>query len=122
MHVELTKSKRSIECTRDDIIKLIKSGVSKNDEVWISEFYGSYPVLVLHLNEDNVCIDYFEKDTNIIWTSFSSNLKEIEYIAGGEEWEAPNDVTVTIEEAIKCVNEFCSNFNKPTCIRWQNLI
>ena len=85
--------------------------------------YKEYPGLVIQLNNDLACINYFSEDENEInWTSVGNYNKETLFLAGGEEWLAPKNTITTVTQAIKCIKEFSKNEKKPECIEWQKLI
>lgn len=122
MYIE-TKKQNIEKCSLLYIIKLIKNNKGL-EEIWISKGIKKYPCLVIQLNNDLVCVNYFTEDENEInWTSLGNYDKETIFLSGGEEWLAPANVIITIEQTIECLTEFYENQNdKPKSIKWQKLI
>ncbi len=56
-----------------------------------------------------------------IWQSYSDFDKEVTFLAGEEEWTAPEDTIVSFEAALKCMEEFFDSMERPKCIEWQEL-
>ena len=118
-----TKKQNKEKCSLQDIIELIKNNKGL-EEIWISKDTKKYPCLVIHLNNDLVCVNYFSEDEDEInWTSLGNYDKETMFLSGGEEWIAPANAIITIEQTIACLTEFYENQNdKPKSIKWQKLI
>lgn len=110
-------------CTLQEIISVIKNNKGL-EGIWISKDTKKYPCLVIHLNNDLACINYFSEDEKEInWTSLGNYDKETIFLSGGEEWLAPANAIITIEQTIGCLTEFYENQNdKPKIIKWQKLI
>lgn len=106
-----------------EVIELINNNKGL-EEIWISKDLKKYPSLVIQLNNELACVNYFpedEKETN--WTSLGNYDKETIFLSGGEEWNAPSNVAITKDKAIECLKEFSNNVNeRPKCIKWQKLI
>lgn len=105
-----------------EIIYMCKKSIM--DELWIS-LNGDYPCISLLLSDDLVCINYFENNENeFYFTSYNDNNncdKIVSFIAGGEEWLAPNNAIIPLKTAIECVEQFMDTSKRPTCIKWQIL-
>ncbi|MDE6055296.1 MAG: hypothetical protein K2G55_16410 [Lachnospiraceae bacterium] len=43
---------------------------------------------------------------------------EVVFLAGGEEWAAPEDTIISFKQAVKCMEEF---FDTMECIEWDEL-
>lgn len=122
--MEIYSETKNIEkCSLQEIVELIKNNKGL-EEIWISKDTKRYPCLVIHLNNDLACISYFPEDEKEInWTSLGNYDKEIIFLAGGEEWLAPANTIITIEQTIECLTDFYKNQNdKPKSIKWQKLI
>lgn len=118
-----TKKQNKEKCSLQEIIEIIKNNKGL-EEIWISRGIKKYPCLVIQLNNDLACVNYFTEDENEInWTSLGNYDKKTLFLSGGEEWLAPDNVIITIEQTIECLTEFYENQNdKPKSIKWQKLI
>ncbi|MCM1507642.1 MAG: Imm1 family immunity protein [Ruminococcus flavefaciens] len=105
-------------CQRKSEIKRIILNSTDND-IWISE--NKYPCLVVLVSGKYACIHWFEDENGKMFQSAEGIGKEVTFIAGGTEWTAPPESVVTIETALKCVDEFCDTLNRPECIEWEEL-
>lgn len=97
-----------------------RSSALPTDDLWISG-ESEYPCLAILINGQFACMHYFENSSGTMFQSIGSNSRHIAFIAGGEEWEAPESSVVTLEEAIACIEEFCDTLKRPVCIQWQEL-
>lgn len=111
----------NVECNNVEQIENIirQAALLPIDEIWISG-NSEYPCLSILVNGYLACIHYFEQE-GIMWQSYGNYQKEINFLAGGEEWCAPADTVVSLESAINCMIEFCSDMRQPKCIKWQKL-
>lgn len=106
--------------TKEEIAEHIKqSSVLPFDDIWISG-EKEYPCLAILINGDYACVHYFEEE-GVIWQSYGDFSKEMIFLAGGEEWEAPADTIVSIKSAVSCMEEFFDSMGKPKCIEWRKL-
>ena len=105
-----------------DIELLVRNAASlPMDDIWVHyESVSEYPCLSILINGVLACVHYFES-SELMWQSKGDYDTEIIFSAGGEEWCAPTDTIISIESAIKCLYEFCSNMKRPECIQWQEL-
>ena len=118
-----TKKQNKEKCSLQEIIEIIKNNKGL-EEIWISKGTKKYPCLAIQLNNDLVCVNYFTEDENeIYWTSLGNYDKETIFLSGGEEWLAPANTIITIDQTIECLTEFYENQkDKPKSIKWQKLI
>lgn len=116
-----TKKINKTKCPLEEITEIIKKNKGL-EEIWISKNSKKYPCLVIQLNNDLACVNYFSEN-EINWTSLGNYNKETVFLSGREEWIAPSNAIISIELSIKCLEEFSKNENKkPKCIKWQKLI
>lgn len=104
--------------SKNEVKKLIES--SSDDDIWIS-IDTEYPCLAILINGQYACIHYFEDENGTAFQSHGDLKKQITFIAGGTEWTAPPEAVVTLEKAVKCMEEFCDTLKRPDCIEWQEL-
>lgn len=124
MSMYIETKKRNIEnVSLQEIIELVKNNKGL-EEIWVSKDSKKYPCLAIQLNNDLACVSYFPKDEKEInWTSLGNYDKETIFLSGGEEWLAPANAIITIEQTIECLTEFYKNRkDKPKSIKWQKLI
>ena len=123
LNIYLESKKINKDYLPQEIIELIKNNKGL-EEIWISKNSKKYPCLVIQLNNDLACVNYFPEDENEInWTSLGNYDKETIFLSGGEEWNAPSNTIITKEKAIECLQEFSNNEKeKPKCIEWQKLV
>lgn len=92
--------------------------VKYSRESWISG-KEKYSCLVVLINGENACVDYFGTDERDCWLSKSEGTQRVVFTAGGEEWEAPADAVVSVKAALECVKLFCETPERPNNIKWQ---
>lgn len=106
--------------TKEEITEHIKrSSALPTDEIWISG-ENQYPCLAILINGNFACVHYFEEE-GVMWQSHGTNSEEVTFLSGGEEWTAPADTVISIENAVSCTEEFFDSLKKPECIEWQEL-
>ena len=49
------------------------------------------------------------------------NQEEVTFLAAGEEWEPDVSAVIHFNSALACIREFCTTFEQPSCIQWQEL-
>lgn len=119
----ISTSKGDITChDKNEIAEIIKrsSTLPRGDEIWISGD-DEYPCLAIQVNGQYACVHYFENDEGDAWQSYGDFDKEVVFLAGGEEWTAPEDTIVSLEAALKCMEEYYDTLERPECIEWQEL-
>ena len=123
LNIYLESKKINKDCSPQEIIEIIKNNKGL-EEIWISKNSKKYPCLVIQLNNELACVNYFPEDENETnWTSLGNYDKETIFLSGGEEWNAPGNSVIKIDQAIDCLQEFLNNEKeKPKCIEWQKLI
>lgn len=109
---------RDILCKRKSEIKKIILN-STDDDIWISEH--KYPCLAVLVRGKYACIHYFENKNGKMFQSAGGIGTETTFTAGGTEWTAPPESVITIETAVKCVDEFCDTLKRPACIEWAEI-
>ena len=97
---------------------LIESTVRSSREIWISG-ESTYPCLTILTSGEKACVNYFGRQESDMWLSQSESTQSEVFIAGGEQWQAPADAVISIDEALQCVREFCGTLTRPACIKWQ---
>lgn len=124
MNIHVTSTSIDKICqNKAEIIKIIKQGAAlpQGDEVWISNGGEDYPCLTILAKDKYTCIHYFENDEGSVWQSNGDFNEEVVFLAGGEEWTAPEYTIIPIETAMNCMEEFCDTLKRPECIRWEAL-
>lgn len=118
-----TKKENKSNYTLEEITNIIENNKGL-EEIIISNGINKYPCLVVQLNNDLACINYFPKEEDKMnLTSLGNYDKEVEFLAGGEKWTAPCNCVVKNADAILCIKEFINNDSKlPTCIKWHNIV
>lgn len=110
--------------SKEEIAEIIKcnSAFSGGDEIWIGGD-DEYPCLSILVNGQYACIHYFEEEGGDMWQSYSDYDEEVTFLegAGDREWTAPEDTIVSLEDALKCMEEFYDTMERPECIEWQEL-
>lgn len=106
--------------TKEEIAAHIRRSSSLSfDDIFISG-ENEYPCLAILINGDYACITYFNEE-GAMWQSYGDFSKEMIFMAGGVEWEAPANTIISIESAISCMEEFFDSMEKPKCIEWQEV-
>lgn len=122
IHVSSTKGTKICQI-KDEIIEIIKQGsaLPQGDEIWLSSGGEEYPCLSILIKGKYACVHYFENDEGDVWQSDGDFNEEEIFLAGDEEWTAPEYTIIPIETAINCMEEFCDTMKRPECIRWEAL-
>lgn len=123
MIVSSTTSNCDIICnSKEKIAEIIKYGATlpKGDDIWIGG-EEEYPCLSILVKGAYACVHYFLNQNGDVWQSYSNFDKEVTFLAGEDEWTAPEDTIVPLEMAIKCMEEFFNSMKRPECIEWQEL-
>ena len=123
MVVNSTASKGDVTCnSKEEIAEIIKCGsaLPEGDEIWLGGD-DEYPCLTLLVKGQYACVHYFLNQDGDIWQSYSDFDREVTFLAGGDEWTAPEDTIVSLEDALKCMEEFFDSMKRPECIEWQEL-
>lgn len=121
MNVVTNQIQGNIDCSSIDEIENIirQASFLPMDEIWISG-NSEFPCFGILVNGEFACIHYFYGDGEMM-QSFGDYKNEKVFLAGGEEWIAPADTVVSLETAVNCMKEFCSDLSLPKCIQWQEL-
>lgn len=110
----------------------IKSILNKKTEKGVNEFIISldspYPYIIISVNGNKACLSYFRYDDDPGFHSINNAVKSYEngitifYTnTEDEEIEVENCAIVTIEQAVKAVEEFFLTEQLPKCIEWEEL-
>lgn len=67
------------------------------------------------------CVHYFEDEGDVLQSCGGDFDDEVVFLAGGEEWAAPEDAILSLEQAVKCMEEFLDTMECPECIEWDEL-
>lgn len=122
---EANCSKRVICNSKEEITNIIRRGSEfpEGDEIWIGAADDEYPFLTLLVKEPYACVHYYLNQDGCVWQSYSDFDQEITFLTGhgDDEWTAPGDTIVSLEAALKCMEEFFDSMKRPECIQWQEL-
>ena len=105
MVVNSIASKGDVICnSKEEIVEIIKSGseLPEGDEIWLGGD-NEYPCLTLLVKGQYACVHYFLNQDGDIWQSYSDFDKEVTFLADGDEWTAPEDTIVSLEDSLKCM-------------------
>jgi len=103
-----------------DIEAVIRRSAARGmAEIWLSGD-AHYPAIAILLNGDHACVDFFGTDNDNIKMTLGNYPHEIMFRAGGEEWLAPANAVISLDEAVLCAEEFCHSLNLPACVTWQD--
>ena len=119
MQISTDNVTEEIESVSEVEAKLRKLAACGANEIWISG-KEKFPALAVLVNGNAACVEFFGEDEEEMFLSRGNGCKEAVFTAGGEEWTAPPDAVIGLDDAIKCVKEFCHSFDKPLCIEWQD--
>lgn len=104
-----------------EVLKFIQATVQKNGEIWVSG-KEAYPCMAVCINGKYAAVNYFQNDAGDMWLSYNEkNQEEVIFMAGGEEWEPDVHAIISIKSAFSCVREFCTTYERPSCIQWQEI-
>lgn len=109
--------------TKAEIIEIMKKGAAlpKGDEIWISGDEEEYPCLNILVKGKYACVHYFEDEGDVLQSCGGDLDEEVVFLAGGEEWAASEDAILSLEQAVKCMEEFLDTMECPECIEWDEL-
>lgn len=124
-HMKLSTTNGDIICqSKEEIEKIIKQGAAlpKGDEIWISGEDDEYPCLTILVKGKYACVHYFEDEGDGLQSCGDDDIEdEVVFLAGGEEWTAPEDAIISLKSAVKCMKEFFDTMECPECIEWDEL-
>lgn len=105
----------------DDVIQFVRTKAQEKDELWISG-EQPYPCISVCTNGAYAVVNFYQNDTGDMWLSYNEkNQEEVSFVAGGEDWEPDVDAIITLDNMFLCIKEFLENYERPTCIQWQEL-
>lgn len=110
----------------------ISSIINKKTEKGVNEFIVSldskYPYMIVAVNRNKASISFFRYDDDPGFSSINHTMNSDEngltvfYTnTEDEEIEIENSQIITIEQAIKAVEEFFITEQLPACIDWEEL-
>ena len=110
----------------------IRSILNKKTEKGVNEFIISldskYPYIIMSLNKDKACLSYFRYADDPGFHSINNTVKSDENVitifytnTENEEIEVENCTIITVEQAVKAVEEFFLTEQLPKCIEWEEL-
>ena len=106
----------------DDAMKFVQTAAKKKDTIWVTTGDEFYPCLAVCTNEPYAAVNFFQNDMGDMWLSYNeNNQKEVAFLADGVEWCPSANAVVSLNDAILCIREFLSTYEKPSCIQWQEL-
>ena len=121
--MDIVNAAGTLTCTtKQELENLIRNSAQNPfDEIWISETDTRYPCLAVLVNGNCACIHYFPDDEDI-WQSVGDSEQEVLFQVTGEAPSMmPGNCVISLETAIRCVNEFFDTHQRPECIRWRDL-
>lgn len=106
-----------------EVIEMIKQGAAlpEGDELWVSGQDMAYPCLSILVKGQYACVHYFKNDEGAVWQSCGDFHEGVVFLAGSEEWTAPEYVIIPFEKAVVCLEEFWDTLKRPQCIEWDRL-
>lgn len=112
------------KCTTKQELEILirKSSLNPYDDIWISEKGSSYPCLAILVNGNFACIHYFSNDSGDMWQSVGYCEQDVTFKATGEAPSTmPGNCVISLDTAIKCMEEFFDTHKRPNCIVWREL-
>lgn len=105
----------------DDVVKFVQTAVQEKGDLWVSG-EDEYPCLAVCTNGPYAAVNFFQNDTGDMWLSYNDkNQNEVTFIADGAEWCPAADAVISLNDALLCIREFLSTYERPSCIQWQEL-
>lgn len=105
----------------DDAIEFIRTTPQKTNDLWISG-KQQYPCMAVCINGEYAAVNFFQNDAGEMWLSYNEkNLKEVTFIAEGDEWKPDANAVIDLNDAFLCIREFLNTYERPSCIQWQEL-
>ena len=124
MIINSIASKGDVTCnSKKEIAEIIKCGseLPGGDDIWLGG-NDEYPCMSILVNGQYACVHYFLNQDGDIWQSYSDFDREVTFLTdSSEEWTAPEYTIVSLEDALKCMEEFFDSKKRPECIEWQEL-
>lgn len=105
----------------DEVLKFVQTAAQENCEIWVSG-RDAYPCMTICINGKYAAVNYFQNDVGDMWLSYNEeNQEEMTFMASGEEWKPDANAVISLKSAFSCVREFCTTYERPSCIQWQEL-
>ena len=110
------------ETKRELEILIRNSALNPYDDIWISETEAGYPCLAILVNGGFACVHYFSNDNGDMWQSVGDCEQEVTFRVTGEAPSTmPGNCVVSLDTAIKCMEDFFDTHKRPDCIEWLEL-
>lgn len=122
--MKVSTYKGDVTCTsKKEIFEIMKQGAAleKGDEIWISGDDEEYPCLNILVKGKCACAHFFEEEGDTVQSCGDDFEDDVVFLAGGEEWTAPDYTIISFKQAVKCMEEFFDTMECPECIEWDEL-
>lgn len=107
--------------SEDEVLEFIRTTAQENSEIWING-KDAYPCISVGINGKYAVINYFQNDVGDIWLSYNEEKQEeVTFVMSGEEFKPDINAIISLEKAVLCIKEFCTTYERPSCIQWQEL-
>lgn len=122
--MKVSTNKGDVTCTsKKEILEIMKQGAAleKGDEIWISGDDEEYPCLNILVKDKYACAHYFEEEGDTVQSCGDDFDDDVVFLAGGDEWTAPDYTIISFKQAVRCMEEFFDTMECPECIEWDEL-
>jgi hypothetical protein len=107
--------------SKTQALEIIRELERNEKEIWVSGD-SKYPCMAICVNGEHAAVTFFQDEDSDMWLSYSEdNTEPVTFTAGGEEWIPDPDAVIGVDDMISCVDEFLNSYQRPECIRWQDL-
>ncbi len=107
--------------SKAEALDIIREMIKKEKEIWVSGDEKN-PCMAICINGEHAAITYFQDEDGDMWLSYNEdNTESVTFTAGGEEWIPDSDAVIGLDDVILCVDEFLDSYQRPGCIKWQEL-
>ena len=121
MNVANANGDQKCATKRELEILIRNSALDPYDDIWISEIEAGYPCLAILLNGNFTCIHFFDENGDV-WQSVGDCEKEVSFKVTDEAPSTmPGNCVISLDTAIKCMEEFFDTLKRPNCIEWREL-
>ena len=122
MNVGNANGNRKCLTKRELEILIRNSSLNPYDDIWISEVETGCPCLAILVNGNFACVHYFLNDNGDMWQSVGNCEQEVTFKVTGEAPNTmPGNCVISLDTAIKCMEEFFDTHKRPNCIEWREL-
>lgn len=106
----------------NDVERILRECAADSDDIWI---FGEseYPCLAIPVGGEKAVVHYFLTEQEGHYQSVGDRDADgtTTFLAGGDRWDAPNDIVVPLSVAIECVKQFLATQERPTCVEWDEI-